>query len=280
MEPSTSSQDNQTAENNPSDTPSRSTAVRLKTFLPTKHLIFCLVALMIGGFLSAVYLNAFYIMVAICIGILAFVFIYSSDPLKSFAQANNYGFLSYGFLPDQSGLIFDIGYGPEFSDIVYGLYRNWPFYLFVYSYSIDDQESSKRYARTVLSIDCMAPLPSFVLRKYRLLQIFEEEGESLRAHGYTQKIELEGDFDKYFQVFIKPDTQVEVLTILTPDFMELIMKLDQYEIEVTEDGKLYVYYHSTIKRKQDLTDTYAIIETLVPKIEAYVSRQQEIKVTS
>jgi len=213
----------------------------------------------------------------VCLGIAGYVIFFSSNILKNFARTNGYRYLAQGFIADQTGLIFTIGYGPEYSDIVYGLYKSWPFGLFVYSYSVSEQENSRRYARTVLVIDFTAPLPAFVLRKHKLLQIFEEEGESLKSHGYTERLALEGDFEDSFQVFIKPDTQVEVLTILTPDSMELIMKLDKYEIEMTNDGKLYVYFHAIAKRKEELANTYMIIGTLIPKIQSYLDRQEAIE---
>jgi hypothetical protein len=247
------------------------------SIVKSKPFVASLVGIVLLTVLTVVLVSPIIGFFVICLGIAGYVMFFSGDLFENFAKSNNYSFMPQGFVVNQTGLIFTIGYGPEFSDIVYGTYKDWPFGLFVYSYSIGDQEDGRRYARTVLEIDFTTALPAFVLRKHKLLQILEEEGESLQSHGYTEKVELEGDFDSYFQVFIRPDSQIEVLTILTPDVMELVMKLDRYEIELTEDGKLYVYFHSVAKRKEELENTYKIVGTLVPKIQAYIDRQASIE---
>lgn len=251
---------------------------RLRRILLNKLVVAGLLVfvLVLVGPITMTYTNTMYEVVVVCIGFCYLVIFYPNNLLRSFAKDNHYSYLKQGFVDNQTGLIFDIGYAPEFDDIVYGMYRNWVFFLFLYSYSIGYEENSKRYSRTVLSIDFLSPLPSFVLRKHHLLQILEEEGESLRANDYTEKIHLEGDFDDYFQVFIKAETQLDVLTILTPDVMEIVMTLDKYEIEMTSDGKLYIYCHGFMHHKHDLLNTYTIIEALVPKIAAYIGRQQDI----
>lgn len=250
----------------------------LKQIAKVSHTSFTLATAgtIILALLAVLLINPLIGLCIVCLGICGYVLFTSGNLFKDFAKANNYTYVAQGFVENQSGVIFSIGFGPAYDDIVYGLYKDWPFFLFLYSYSMGYEENSRRYARTVLSIDFVTELPAFVLRKHKLLQVFEEEGESLKEHGYIEKLALEGDFDTYFQVFIRPDTQVEVLTILTPDVMELVMKLDKYEIEVTADGKIYVYFHSAVRHQQELENTYAIIGTLVPKIQAYLNKQQEL----
>jgi hypothetical protein len=274
MNPATEQQ-NTSPENNPTPTPQLNIS-RFSRLTSNRPLIIgmLITGLLILGIL--VFINPIYGITAFCLAFVAFVFIYPDNFLQSFAQANNYTYLDDGFVDEQTGLIFSIGYAPDFREIVYGLYGDWPFFLFIYSYSMGYDENSKRYSRTVLHLNFEAELPAFVLRKQNLLQVVEDEGESLKTNGYTEKLDLEGDFDQYFQVFIRPDTQDDVLSVLTPDVMELVIKLTKCEVEMTADGKLYVYYHSVVRHKQELVDAYSVVETLTPKISAYINRQQQL----
>jgi hypothetical protein len=262
-------------DNSPTNTPQLNIS-RFHRFLSNRPLFF---GVLLGGLLiliALVYSNPLYGITAVCLAFVGFVFIYPDNLLKSFAQANHYTYLSDGFVAEQTGLIFSIGYGPAFREIVYGLYGDWPFFLFIYSYSMGYEENSKRYSRTVLHLNFQAELPAFVLRKQNLLQIVEDEGESLKTSGYTEKLNLEGDFDQYFQVFIRPDTEVDVLSVLTPDVMEIIIKLKKCEVETTTDGKLYIYYHRVVRHRQELIEAYSIVEALTPKISTYINREQAI----
>jgi hypothetical protein len=200
---------------------------------------------------------------------------YPLDIFWTFAATNNFQFIEDGIVDGQTGYIFSIGFGSEFTDIVFGIYRYWQFCAFIYEYSLTQDEDSRRFSRTVLVINFEYELPSFVLRKHVLLQVFENENESLQLNGYTEIIHLEANVDKYFRVHINADTQIEVLSILTPDVMELVLELNKFEIELTLDGKLYVYNHKVLKSKQRLQDTFSIVASLVPKIEAYSARQAE-----
>ena len=48
---------------------------------------------------------------------------------------------------------------------------------------------------------------------------------SFKAYKGMQQLELEGDFNDYYDTYIMPDTQDEVLEFLTPDTMELLVNM-------------------------------------------------------
>jgi hypothetical protein len=274
MEPASDQSDSETDSNRP-PTPKFTTG-RFRALLTIRPFVIgCSIAILLLLIILS-YLNLIFGILMLGLIVMALLYVYPSNILKTFAQANGYDYLPEGFVDSQTGLIFSIGYGPDFKDIVYGLYGDWPFFLFIYSYSMGQEEDSKRYSRTVLHLNFQAELPALVLRKDNVLQMVVSEGESLKANGYNEKLDLEGDFDKHFQVFIRPDTQEEVLSVLTPDVMELVMQFEKCEIEITADGKLYVYYHSVVRHNQELINAYSIVEALTPKISAYINREQEL----
>ena len=200
--------------------------------------------------------------------------LYEKSLFKAFANSNHFDFQKKADLTNQTGLIFTIGHAREFSDIVSGRYADSTFMLFLYEYTIGYGRSSQSFHRAVMSIKYNQPLPAFVLRRHSFFQILEEEGESLRSHGYTEKINLEGDFNRHFQVFIRPDSQIDVLSILTPDVMQMLIGLDKYEIEATQEGNFYIYCKNYISKKQQLVDVYKILETVKSKIDSYVNREE------
>jgi hypothetical protein len=226
---------------------------------------------------AVIYVSPPYGIVIFIIGISAMKYFYENALFKAFAVTNNFSYQKKGSLDNQTGLLFNIGHGTKFHDIVIGTYKNWPFKLFMYVYTIGYGRGSHTYHRAVMSIDFNTSSPTFVLRHHRVIQLFEEEGESLKSNNYTQEVNLEGDFSKHLKVYIKPGTQDEVLSILTPDVMQMLIGLDKYELELTAAGVLYIYSHDYITKKQDLIDIYSIIEAVSPKIATDVYRKETLQ---
>jgi hypothetical protein len=236
-----------------------------------------LVALLIIGCIGIGFIAPIYAVIIFIVAISGMRFFFETDLFKAFADSNGYTFTKKALVEDQTGLIFNIGHGRIGENLVSGAYQRWPFLLFLYSYTVGYGRDSHTFHRGVMSIDFSTTLPAFVLRKHKHLEILEEEGESLRNNGYSDKLNLEGDMNDHFQVYIRPNTQIDVLTILTPDTMELLIKLDKYEIEMTAYGQFYVYCHGFITKKQDLVDMYTIVGSVLPKIGSDALRTQQLQ---
>jgi hypothetical protein len=205
---------------------------------------------------------------------------YENSLFGAFAVSNHFNYQKNGTLLNQLGIIFSIGRDRRFYDIVSGTYQNWDFNLFMYKYTIGYGRNSQTYDRAVMEVNFNIELPSFVLRRHKIMGILEEEGESLRRFGYTEKINLEGDFNKHFEVFIKPNSQVDVLSILTPDIMEILIGLDKYELELTPNGIFYVYCRGYISNKESLIDIYKIVEAITEKIGSYAKQEKVLNQVS
>jgi len=201
--------------------------------------------------------------------------LYENVLFQAFANTNHFSFARSGQI-EASGLIFDIGNSRRFSDIVTGQYLQWPLLLFIYTYTIGYGRDSHTYNRAVMAIKFSVSLPAFVLRRHKFLGNLTDEGESLKKYSYSQKVNLEGDFNKHFEVYIRPNTQDNVLAILTPDVMNMLIGLDKYEVELTDSGTLYVYSHDLITKKQDLVDIYSIVEAIIPKLSRHANMQKEL----
>jgi hypothetical protein len=97
------------------------------------------------------------------------------------------------------------------------------------------------------------------------------EGKTLYATEYahihhSQKLGLEGDFDKYFQVYAPIDYEVEVLEFLSPDVMDLLKEnLRSYDMKV----KYGIFELNTIIYELDSTEK--IVNQVISKFVRKVS---------
>jgi hypothetical protein len=191
---------------------------------------------------------------------------YEKSLFGAFANSNKFTFQKNGVVPVQTGHLFYIGNSNKISDVVSGSYIGWPFLLFLYAYDIGYGKNRRSYHRAVLTINYGVKLPTFILRRSGIKRLLNEEGDKIKANGYTEKLQLEGDFNKHFVVFIPPNTGQDALTILTPDVMELLLPLDKYEIELTTTGEFYLYTYKFITKKQELIDIYKIVQVITSKL--------------
>lgn len=254
-----------------------------RAFLRHSWLVAALVSIIAIAIGIAVYVAPLYGIVISLVGIITFKALYVNNIFISFAKANNFYYQASGLVGEQTGILFFIGFDYYFENIVYGWYEQWPFYVFTYTYSIGDQQQKRSFHRTVMTINYVTPLPAFLLRKHKLIQNEEQDSEAIKTFGYTQTLELEGNFGTHFQVFIRPNTQDDVLTLLTPDIMVLLIRLDSYEIEMTFAGDFYVYCSNRINSNKGLLDLYNIVEAITAKIGLDVNRKRilhEMKVNS
>jgi len=151
--------------------------------------------------------------------------------VKSFALKNNLQTLSEA---DMSATIPPCAAAPE------GAYNlklngylfmigNTPVAIFDYSYTVGSGRSSKDY--------------QFALATHRFDKTYPHLFLDSKANGRnylyagSQKVDLEGDFDKYFQLYIPKGSQADALTIFSPDVMQsLINTAKPFDIEI--DGNI------------------------------------------
>jgi hypothetical protein len=229
--------------------------------------------IMIPLAVSVSIINPLFGIILLAISIYIAKALYEKNLFQAFARANNFDFQKNGIVPSQNGHIFYSGHSRRIYDVVSGSYADWPLLIFLYDYDIGYGRDRQTYNRVVVNINFNVILPTFIIKRGGIKGILQEEGERLSSNGYTDKLQLEGDFNKHLEVFIPPNTGQDVLTILTPDVMELLKTLEKYEIELTPTGDFYIYTRKYITKKVELIDIYKIIELLIPKIGVYAKLQ-------
>ncbi|MDB5177004.1 MAG: hypothetical protein JWN75_672 [Candidatus Saccharibacteria bacterium] len=88
-----------------------------------------------------------------------------------------------------------------------------------------------------------------------------------RMYKSWQRISLEGDFDKYFEVYSEKGRQVDTLSFLTPDVMaNLIDTTALYDIETYDDTVAIISHETYPYSKVGMDDLSHVLDALLPKI--------------
>lgn len=139
----------------------------------------------------------------------------------------------------RTGMIFNRGRSPVFHTVFSGYAENGkPIEIANYTYVIGIGKSRQEITWGFIRVDLSRRLPRMVIDGRRnnfvasnLPEIFNE----------SQRLQLEGSFSDFFDVYVPAGYENDALYVLTPDIMALIMdKADGYDIEITGD-QLFVY---------------------------------------
>jgi hypothetical protein len=85
----------------------------------------------------------------------------------------------------------------------------------------------------------------------------------------TERLSLEGDFDKFFDLWTKHDYQIEALQFMTPDVMTKIQdRWQKFSIEFVDD-QIYIYSSHMITKDEELENMYQLVQYLIPIIIPY-----------
>jgi hypothetical protein len=183
---------------------------------------------------------------------------------QQFASTNGFAFQKMGLPDNLYGSLFFVGRNQTGYDLVSGTFQKTPFVLFNYQYIIGEGKSSHVCVYTIFRLDFLSSLPPIFLKpKYCEFGGFVFGDISKDAR---EKLELEGDFDKYFDLWTKQGFEVEALQVFTPDFMQKIEdNWKQFSLEFV-NSQIYIYSDHMITRDDELENMYQLIQYLIPKI--------------
>lgn len=160
---------------------------------------------------------------------------------KSFAEANKLRLLGHADTQDPTlhpGLIFQLGSDRQFVP-AFEFPNNANTIVGNYQYTTGSGKNRRVHQHGFVRIRLSRKLPHVLLdatsnnfmRRVSNLSTFKDE----------QKIELEGDFNQYFNTYAPVNYGRDTLYWLTPELMELLkIHMSSYDIEVV-DNYVYVY---------------------------------------
>ena len=128
------------------------------------------------------------------------------------------------------------------------------FILFDYQYTTGSGKNSHTYHFGVAKMKLNKKFPHILLDNKRdgSLGSFE--------FNRSQKLELEGDFNKYFNVFGPKEYEIEVLQVLNPAVMQTLLAMPEpVDIEIIGHD-LYIYNKGNHRKKETMQSLFTAIE--------------------
>jgi hypothetical protein len=131
----------------------------------------------------------------------------------------NYGF-GVGF--HRSSNSYDMAYQAKIGDHSAVLFQyQYTEYHYVNDGQGGNNEQSQTYYFTIVNVTMPVAEPTILLLHHSFMSKLSNFG----LHSGMQQISLEGDFNQSYDTYIAPDSQVAVLSLLTPDVMEQVAAL-------------------------------------------------------
>jgi hypothetical protein len=191
-------------------------------------------------------------------------------PMKQFAMKHNYIYTPRAEnMVDTPSSYLKMGHGQYRDNIITGTNALYSSHMYTFHSTIGENENTERITFTVLEIE----YPGY------LLNIIIDAGHhpfqiTLPEH---YKLELEGNFNSYFSLFIPRGYHLEALQILTPDVMEFIInKAKLLSIEFV-NNKLFIYADKELDTNADIEYMYQFADTILTKLTPVISRLSYVK---
>ena len=186
--------------------------------------------------------------------------------LSEIAKANNFQVIEKIDKPEQqyAGSLLKAGKNQSVYSILKGIWAERSFEVFNLIYvTREGRNSSTNYAG-ILVVKLPRKVPNI---------IFDNKSDNFlgvsslgkAAPSSSQKVQLEGDFNKYFDVYVPKNYERDMLYFLTPELMQLLIEEGkEYDIEVIGD-ELYIYNNGmefNFNDKDEFKGIFKLIESI------------------
>lgn len=191
--------------------------------------------------------------------------------LQTFATQNNLQFSQEVPAKNEVGSLFSHGSSRNGSNGISGTFSNLSFQLFDYSYDTGSGKSRRTHKLTVLSFNLPRHLPHMVIDS--LVEPGSNGSSALPiVFNRNQRIELEGNFNRYFDLYA-PDTYgISALTIVAPDVMMTLMQHAALcDIEII-DNKLYFYWPIVADEADEFEKIFSTAKEVLEEVQTKLTR--------
>ena len=182
------------------------------------------------------------IFLAILPTLILYAFLYNKENKEfftSFAKQLGFSFSPKGDILSVDGMLFKTGRSQSIHNIINGLYYNHPTRFYNFETVIGYGKSQHTESFKVLEVTFDTLLPEIILsRKFGIFS------DMTISRDNEKRLSLEGDFDKYFNLYTIEGYENEVLQIFTPEIMKMFID-DTKELNVEMFGsRMYIYSRS------------------------------------
>ncbi|MEP6843873.1 MAG: hypothetical protein ABJA11_10140 [Pseudolysinimonas sp.] len=190
--------------------------------------------------------------------------------LVEFARANSLSYQPQSAVPPFPGAIFSAGMSREAFDRLTST-QGRTVEIGNVAYSIPAGRSTTTRTWGYIAIPLDRPLPHILLESAAYGQ--NTAGALPVAVDRTQRVSLEGDFDRFFTLYCPDGFQTDALYLLTPDLMALLVdQVADFDVEIV-DSWLFVYSPTDFSSagEAEYRRLFSIIDMLEAKAVAQAS---------
>ncbi len=231
--------------------------------------LFCLI-IMRPGFTLSIY--GFWLVVFPLIFLFLWLAIIYSGIRKAFWQqlATKYGweYSPLKDISDEKGLLFAVGNSEEAYNGIKGEYKNHPFHIFEYSYTVGSGKHKSTYSFTVFEIKFTGTFPHLYLN-------YKGDWHSNAPSMFSElaKITLPSEFENKFKLYSPKEYEIETLQIFTPEIFALLLDSKwNHDMEFV-NGELVIYrkkrFNSFTELDAELAKIKKFIDILSPLLNRF-----------
>lgn len=195
-----------------------------------------------------------------------------AQQLAKFAELNEFQFMPQGgMIEPRPGSLFRHGHSQKVRNVVLGDLHKLPFRLFEYEYTTGSGKSSQLHDQMVM--ECILPHPQHHLVLDSMTELGAKNASVLPIEfDDSQRLQLEGDFNRYFHVYSPIGYHINALALLTPDVMHTILtSANNCDIEVVGD-RLYLYWPGLWSSVHDYRAAFGSAEAILTELGPKLSR--------
>lgn len=197
--------------------------------------------------------------------------------LKAFAEANHFAFTPAKPAGGYPGTLFSLGRDQQFLSVVDGTYQNMTFEFGNFYCTMGSGKSSHTRAFGVIEVKLPRKLPHILLdsRKNNRFGM-----SHLSLFSTNQKLQLEGNFNNYFDLYVPKGYERDALYFLTPELMALLIDHGaEFDVEIV-DNHLFVYASKEfdLQYEQTVRSIFQLITVLGGEIHENTARYADARV--
>lgn len=182
----------------------------------------------------------------------------------NFAEVNNWKYKQKIVVNEKPGSIFGLGNFRFAFDVIIGTLKGLPFNSFEYHYTTGSGKSQQTHFLQIFELTLPRLMPHMVIDSLVETGSYGASTLPIKFAG-SQRIELEGDFSKYFSLYAPDNYGITALTVLAPDAMVALMDhASKCDIEII-NNKLYFYWPSTPKTQKEYEEIFSTVDSVLDK---------------
>ncbi|MEK6833593.1 MAG: hypothetical protein AABY32_06120, partial [Nanoarchaeota archaeon] len=231
-----------------------------------------------NGFLEEIYarIGIFFLILPFVIFFVILATI-KTEFIKKFAKINNFKYQDKLF--DTKNIKADyLKIGENYlNDVVSGIYMNCPFRIYTFvsviGNGLGNIKTPGKVEFTVCEIKYSTNMINLFLQtKYKNISeknFIDPTKASVLNNKYP--VELEGNFNDFFTLYMPREYEIEALQVFTPDVMELFMdNAKNFSVEFV-DNFIFIYSQRVIVKNIELQEIYALARILISKLAPVIS---------